>query len=222
MSLFLISTPIGNLEDITLRAVKKLESSNFIIAEEAKIIRRRLSAWGIKPQNKKIFSLNEHTSDDELNELLNLCREEEEVCLVTDCGTPSFFDPGFSLVKKCVENEVEIKSLPGVSSLTSLMPYIDIKTERFEVLGFPPQKKEDRVSFFQTLTKKKHPFFLMDTPYRLNKILDEINKTLPNHHCIFGINLTEESEQILRGTAKEISSNLEDGLKANFVCMIYP
>lgn len=220
MSLFLISTPIGNLDDITLRALKKLKESDHIIGEEAKVIRRRLSAWGIKPQDKKIHTLNEHTDLDELNKLLELV-EENDVSLVTDCGTPSFFDPGFALVKKCVENKVEVKSLPGVSSLTALMPYLDRRTEHFEVLGFPPQKKEERPAFYKKIASKKNPSFIMDTPYRLDKVIDELKLHLPHSYCVLGLNLTEESESILRGTPEEIRGHIPSKSKVNFVCMIY-
>ena len=221
MSLTLIATPIGNSEDITLRALSSLKNSNFIIGEELKTLRRRLSKWDIAFKEKTLLCLNEHTNTEELNELLDYCTKED-VCLVSDCGTPSFFDPGYDLVKLCRQKTVDIHSVPGVSSLTALMPFLPVKTQKFNVLGFPPQKDEDRKSFYKAHKKSEVPLFLMDTPYRLKKTLDELALHFPHSKIVLGVNLTCDNELVIQGTVLECIDNVKSLKKENFVLMIYP
>lgn len=221
MSLTLIATPIGNEEDITIRALKSLKSADCIIGEELKVLRRRLSTWDVLFKEKKLLTLNEHTTGEELEELLKYCRHEH-VCLVSDCGTPSFFDPGYDLVRLCRKKNVEIHSLPGVSSLTALMPFLPIKTQEFNVLGFPPQKEDQRKSFFTSHKKDAVPFFLMDTPYRLQKTLKEIQEYFSNSQIVLGVNLTCENEIVVQGTPKECLDRISALKKENFVLMVYP
>lgn len=221
MSLTLIATPIGNSDDITLRALNNLRDCDFIIGEELKVLRRRLSSWDVAFKEKTLLTLNEHTNESELEELLNLCTLHE-VSLVSDCGTPSFFDPGFSLVKLCRMNNVDVRSLPGVSSLTALIPYLPVKTERFDVLGFPPKKDQDRKHFFNSLKKNICPFFLMDTPYRIQKTLEEVYMHLPKSSVVLGVNLTCENEYVFQGPIEECLHKTSSIKKENFVLMIYP
>lgn len=221
MKLTLIATPIGNDDDITLRALEALRISPIIICEEFKVLRRRLSKWGIPPQEKDLHQLNEHTSDEDLADLLELCKNNE-ICLVTDCGTPSFFDPGFKLVDACHKNGIEVQSLPGVSSMTALFPFLKEQTQRFEVVGFPPRNTSDRISFFKEIKANKHPVLMLDTPYRLKKTMEELIKILPTHQCVLGVNLTCDDERVVYGTPEEILKEISDLNKENFVCMIYP
>lgn len=220
MSLTLIGTPIGNPKDITLRALEALEKHSYIIAEETKILRRRLSSWSISPQDKIIYNLNEHSSAGDLKELTAIC-DNQDVCLVSDCGTPSFFDPGFQLINLCREKKIAVNVLPGVSSLTALMPFLPIKTESFNVVGFPPREEHERVRFFKKLSKSTKPFFLMDTPYRLQKTFSDLKNHLPNSFCVLGLNLTCQNEKIFYGSPDEVSNQISHYKKENFVCMIY-
>ncbi len=221
MKLTLVATPIGNDEDITIRALNALKKNKIIVCEEFKTLRRRLSIWGIKPQEKELHQLNEHTSDEEVFELLNLCKKHD-VLLVTDCGTPSFFDPGFKLVEACRKSDIEVESLPGVSSLTALFPFLKFQTEHFEVLGFPPREQEKRSAFFKKLKDIKSPVLILDTPYRLKKTIDELLRNAPDQDCVFGINLTCSNERIAYGKPKDILNQTSDLNKENFVCMVYP
>ena len=242
MSLILVATPIGNQEDITLRAIKTLKSSDCIVGEELKTLRRRLSSWDIPFKEKTLLTLNEHTHKKKLNELLDYCRHES-VCLVSDCGTPSFFDPGYDLVGLCRQENIDVHSLPGVSSLTALMSFLPVKTQRFNVLGFPPQKKDMRKDFFlsykshthkspthKSHTHKSHksqkkdivPFFLMDAPYRLKKTLFELQEYFPKSQIVLGVNLTCKNELVIQGTVSECLKKTTHLKKENFVVMVYP
>ena len=221
MSLSLIATPIGHEDDITVRALNKLRDCPTIVGEEAKVLRRRLSTWSIPPREKRILELNEHSSKEDIKELLKVC-QEGEVALVTDCGTPSFFDPGFALVKVCREHQVKVQSLPGVSSLTALFPFLDRQTESFEVLGFPPRESDKRKVFFEKLNQKNQPFLILDTPYRLLKTCENLQESLPSAHCCLGINLTCQDETVVYGRPKELLEQIKHLKKENFVCMVYP
>jgi len=223
MGLTLVATPIGNEDDITLRALKVLQESKILIGEETKILRRRLSAWNINPREKEIYELNEHTDESGLQELLSLC-EQEDVPLVTDCGTPSFFDPGFKLVELCRKNHISVVSLPGVSSMTALFPFLTKKTESFRVLGFPPRDNQERKDFFKNLFKSSdsEPCLILDTPYRLIKTFEDLNTHQPKSHCTVGINLTCEDELIAYGSPKEVLKEVSHLKKENFICMVYP
>ncbi|MGH1468932.1 MAG: SAM-dependent methyltransferase [Bdellovibrionales bacterium] len=221
MKLTLIATPIGNDDDITLRALNTLKTTKVIVCEELKVTRRRLSKWGIPPQKKELHQLNEHSSPEDVKALTELC-ETQDVALVTDCGTPSFFDPGFKLVKSCLLKNIEIASLPGVSSMTSLFPFLRTKTERFDVLGFPPRDNDERNHFFKNLKNIDHPILLLDTPYRLKKTFENLQKFTPKHQCVVGINLTCEDERVLYGTPSEVLDQMSDLNKENFICMVYP
>jgi len=220
MGLILVATPIGNIEDITLRALRVLKESKTLIGEETKVLRRRLSSWDINPREKSIYELNEHTTHEDLEALLNLC-QEDDIPLVTDCGTPSFFDPGFKLVELCKKNHVPVSSLPGVSSMTALFPFLIEKTESFNVLGFPPRDSEDRKNFFKNLFNSSNACLILDTPYRLIKTFEELNLHQPKAKCTVGINLTCEDEHIAYGSPKEILKQISHLKKENFVCMVY-
>lgn len=219
MALFLLATPIGHKDDITLRALNCLKETKILIGEEAKILRRRLSDWSIPPREKEIHELNEHSSSEEVQELFELC-SQNDVALVTDCGTPSFFDPGFKLVKLCQENHIDVKSYPGVSSMTALFPFLKNKTESFDVVGFPPRETEDRKIFFKNLSKKEKPSLLLDTPYRLIKTFEEMALYCPKTQCTVGINLTCEDELVVYGAPKEILKQISHLKKENFICMV--
>lgn len=219
MGLFLLATPIGHKNDITLRALNCLKETKIIIGEEAKTLRRRLSDWSISPREKEIYKLNEHSASEDVEELLDLC-VNNDVALVTDCGTPSFFDPGFKLVKLCQENHVAVKSYPGVSSMTALFPFLKTKTESFDVVGFPPRETEERKVFFKSLNKKDKPSLLLDTPYRLMKTFEEMNLYCPKVQCTVGINLTCEDELVAYGTPQEILKQISHLKKENFICMV--
>lgn len=221
MSLTLIGTPIGNKDDITLRALKTLKASDFIIGEELKVLRRRLSSWEVAFKEKTLLCLNEHTTMTELDELVEHCKKEE-VCLITDCGTPSFFDPGFSLVSACRNEKIDVFSLPGISSLTALMPYLPTRTEKFLVAGFPPQKEQERKDFFKSIKEESKPIFLMDTPYRLQKTLKDTQTFFPKASAVLGVNLTCEDELVIQGSISDCIQKTGSLKKENFVLMIYP
>lgn len=220
MSLTLVATPIGNDKDISLHALEILKNSEIIILEEFKESSRILRSHKINEEKKiRYEQLNEHSSDEDISRLAELC-EKHHVALITDCGTPGFCDPGALLVAKCRQKKISIKTLPGASSLMGLLSLSSQRIDQFIFRGFIPADNEERDKAWKNLALEKNAFVIMDTPYRFQKMLQEIKEHLPARKILLTLNLTQESEQILEGTADYIlKQNLPN--KAEFMILIY-
>ncbi len=217
MSLYVIATPIGHPEDIGLRAKRLLDESDIIIGEEAKPTRRLLKSVGLSPQ-KKIHLLNEHSTKEDLQALLNLCRSKT-VALISDCGTPGFCDPGARLVALCRQNKVSINSIPGPSSLTALLSVCGHRLDQFYFQGFLPAKTEERQKRLKYLENLKDSLVIMDTPYRLKKTLEECQKYFPQRTLVLGLKMSHNDETVLQGLASKLLKSLPFD-KAEFVLLI--
>lgn len=217
MSLKLVATPIGDPGDITLRAIENLKSAQAIIGEERREVSTLLKKLGI--EGKEIWLLNEHTTDAEVNELLGLCKTKE-VALVTDCGTPGFCDPGARLVDACRKAKVPVTSLPGASSLMSLLSLAALETREFYFAGFPPAEREARAAALKMYIQDPGAVVLMDTPYRLKKLLQELADLSPDRRALLGMDLTSPSEAVLEGKLSSLASQVEDK-KAEFMLLLY-
>lgn len=218
MALYLVATPIGNKNDISLRGLEVLKSADAIILEERKEGTSFLRQHGIT--GKEYHALNEHSTKEDLKLLLELCRDKK-IALITDCGTPGFADPGADLVQLCRKEKIEIHSLPGASSLMTLLSLSGVKLTEFVFRGFLSPETEERKKQWQELKNEKRALILMDTPYRLEKTLQELSTFLPERKCLLGLNLTQEDELILEGSAKKLIEN-NTHKKAEFMLLIYP
>ena len=218
MSLHIVATPIGNRDDLSPRAFQCLQGAEFVIGEEMKPTTRLLKAHGLTP--KKIRLLNEHSSQEDLKELVELCRVHR-VALVSDCGTPGFCDPGPDLVRLCQTEKIRVQSLPGPSSLTAFLSMSGQAMGQFVFLGFLPAKNPQRTRAFGALGRISSPHILMDTPYRLKRTLCDLQKSVPGHFVILGLDLSTEREWIFRGRPGEILQNL-DRKEAPFILAVLP
>lgn len=218
MSLILIATPIGNDQDISLRALETLKNAKTIILEEFKESTRFLRAHGITGKNYE--QLNEHSKPEDLKRLVELCAQDE-VVLITDCGTPGFCDPGADLVRECRKKGISVQTFPGPSSLMGLLSLSSLRLDQFLFRGFLPAENEARKSAWIEMQKEHRAFVLMDTPYRFQKMLTETAEYFPNRRILLTLNLTQGAEQILEGTAAEILKK-ELPAKAEFMLLIYP
>ncbi|RME14077.1 MAG: methyltransferase, partial [Bdellovibrio sp.] len=196
MSLHVVATPLGHPEDITLRAIKCLKNSDVIIGEEPKVTRRFLKSIEV-PLDKILLSLNEHSSQKDLLELLELCKKQN-VALISDCGTPGFCDPGADLIRLCRQHNIPITSLPGPSSLMLLLSMSSRPLKSFYFAGFLPRKTSERQKTLQKLSTLKEPIVLMDTPYRLHKLLDELS-VFKNRSFLIGLQMTQPDETYIEG-----------------------
>lgn len=217
--LFIVSTPIGNYDDITLRAINILKEADFIICEEFKEARRLLSHFKIE---KELFSLNEHNEDEASEEILRKIKENKSAALISDCGTPLFSDPGKKLVQLCIENNFEVVPIPGPSSIMAALVGSGFSLDKFYYAGWLSPKSDIRKNELHRLKSIKEIIVLMETPYRLKAILTDIVKVLgSNTRLVVGFDLTLPTEKFLRGISADILKIVETkNLKGEFVIII--
>lgn len=215
--LTLVATPIGRQDEITLRSLEALREADVIICESTKETSKLLKHLDIKA--KKYEVLDEHSTAEDLNNLLAIC-ESQNVCLVSDCGTPAFCDPGNNLIALCRKKNVEIKSSLGASALMGLLSLSSERLRRFQFIGFIAAETVARENDWQAVKKIKDPLILMDTPYRLKKMLEECQLHLPERKMLVVLNLSQADEQVLEGTAKNIRAKIKLE-KAEFMILVY-
>ncbi len=218
--LSVVALPIGNLEDITLRALNLLKDAEVIVGEERKELIPLLKHYEIDIQSKQIEFLNEHSDKSDVLELMNLCKTKK-VVLVSDCGTPVFCDPGSQLILQCRANGIDVSSAPGASSLMTLLSLSSQKLTSFYFLGFLAREKSARASEIKRLASLKESFIVMDTPYRLKATIDQLASVLPKRKALLGCDLTQPTEKVLEGPLAQINSQIKEGEKKEFILLVY-
>ena len=218
MSLELIATPIGDDQDISLRAIEALKAADVVIGEERKEASKLLKRLGI--EGKRLELLNEHTRDEDLGDLVELCRTQR-VALVTDCGTPGFCDPGSKLVALCRAQNLPSKPIPGASSLMCLLSVSGRYLSEFLFRGFLPAEKEARAAAINELTRERRPVILMDTPYRMGRLLSELAEKFPTRKVLLGCDFTQATETIIEANAIDLPK-LVGERKAEFILALFP
>jgi 16S rRNA (cytidine1402-2'-O)-methyltransferase len=217
--LYLVSTPIGNYDDITFRALDILKSIDFIICEEFKEARRLLSHYKIE---KELISLNEHNEKLATEDILPKLKNGKSAALISDCGTPLFSDPGHHLIDLCLKNNIETIPVPGVSSLLPAITASGLKIEKFYYYGWLSPKKDERKKELVKLKIIKEVIIILETPYRLKALLADIVEVLNREtKAVLAFELTKEGEKFYRGTITEIFKTAEQrNLKGEFVLLI--
>ena len=216
--LYIVATPIGNFQDITLRAIDTLKSVDAIICEERKEGSKLLKRLDIKARD--LIPLNEHNErekSERINEIIMLLHEGKQLALISDCGTPVFSDPGALLIQQAAMFNVPIIPIPGASSLMATLSILDESLDRFVFGGFLPRDSEKRLEELKSLDRSGYPIILMDTPYRLNRLLDEIGSAYGKGRRItLACDLTLPSEKIFRGTIKQVQEKVADRKASSF------
>ena len=217
--LYIVSTPIGNYEDITLRAIRLIKECDLLICEEYKEARRLLSHFKIQ---KELIALNEHNEKEVTDEIIIQIKEGKSAALISDCGTPLFSDPGHYLVKVAIQNKIDIVPVPGASSLLAALVGSGMDFEKFYYYGWLSPKKEIRRKQLYDLRKIKDTIVILDTPYRLQSLLEDVTKIIgENVSVVLAYELTKEKEKFYRGNAQNILRAIErDNLKGEFVLII--
>lgn len=205
--LYIVTTPIGNYADITLRALRTLRECDIVVCEEYKEATRLLKFFDIE---KELLQLNEHNETEETEKIFLEILNGKKVALISDCGTPLFADPGKLLFEKCIEYGIKIEFLHGANSVLTAIVLSGFDISRFHYLGFLSPKKEIREKELQELKKNERTFIILDTPYRLTHLLNDIGRHLPDRNLFLGINLTMNNEMQLRGRAEKILSILSE------------
>jgi len=199
--LYIIPTPIGNLEDITLRALRILKEADILLAEDT-----RTSGFLLKHYNieKKIYSHHQHNEHKTVNFISQEILSGKTVALMSDAGTPGISDPGFLLVRECLKNNIEVECLPGPTAFVPALIQSGLPCDRFVFEGFLPHKK-GRKSKLDSLSKEERTIVLYESPYRIVKTLEQIVEHLgPERKVCVCRELTKKFEENIRGAAKEV------------------
>lgn len=216
--LFVVATPIGNPDDITLRALYVLKQVDFIICEEYKVGRRLLKSYNIK---KPLELLNEHNEKEQTQSLLmRLIESNESAALISDAGTPLFADPGNNLVTKCHEYNIRVIPVPGASSLLAALMGSGLKMDKFLYYGFLPANKDNRIKELKRMPEN-FDIILLETPYRLKQLLRDMVKILgEKRKVVLAYKLTLPEEKFFHGNLKELTIMTEDLAKGEFVLIL--
>jgi len=201
-TLYLVATPIGNFDDITLRALQVLKAADLVVYEERKEGERLLRHFGI---DKPVGTLNEHNEAAASAAILDQLSSGKSVAVISDCGTPVFSDPGQLLVRKAIGRGIRIVPVPGASSLMPALTVSGFTIDQFLFYGWLSPKKERRRAELRQLAQERRTIVLMDTPYRLIPLLKDLAEVLGGGRrvCV-ALDLTLPSEQIFHGTAVEL------------------
>ena len=219
-TLFVVATPIGNLKDITLRALKTLKEVDFILAEDTRVTKKLLSHYDIQTP---LISYHQHSKESVMEKALQLLLKGKNLALVSDAGTPGICDPGNELIAFLLKSnqEIQIISIPGVSAVTTRLSVAGIPTDKFLFLGYPPHKK-GRKKFFEEVAASKHPVLFYESPHRIMKSLKELEVLDSNLSLVVGRELTKQFETIYRGNSKDIQKKLkENSVKGEFVVLVH-
>lgn len=216
--LYLVPTPIGNLEDITLRAIRVLKEADLILAEDTRTSAPLLKHFGI---DKKVYAHHQHNEHKASSEIVRFLQEGQNVALISDAGTPAVSDPGFYLVREVLKNDIEIECLPGATAFVPALVNSGLPTDRFTFEGFLPVKK-GRQTRLKELAEEPRTMIIYESPHRLLKSLAEfITNFGEDRPASVSRELTKMFEETVRGSLSEIKSYYESHtLKGEFVVII--
>lgn len=214
MSLYIISTPIGNLGDITLRALEVLKSVNFVLCEDTRQTKKLLDKYNI---NVPLISFHQHTDQKKLEEIIAEIISGRTAAYATDAGTPNISDPGSALVRAAAEKGIQIIPIPGPSALTSALSVSTIDVSRFIFLGFPPVKK-GRKTFFEKIAVSEYPVVIYESCHRIKKTLQEISEFDKLRKVEVFRELTKKFESVYRGVVSEVVDEIVE--KGEFVIIL--
>ena len=211
--LYIIATPIGNLKDITLRALEALKEVNLILCEDTRVTRKLLEHYNIKTE---VESYHQHSKINKINRIIDLLKQGKNLALVSDSGTPGISDPGNKLIEE-VKNFAEIVPISGPSAITAIAGISGFPMDKFVFLGFPPHKK-GRQKFFKELAEYKYPVIIYESPHRIMKTLNELSQ-INDFEIVVGRELTKKFETTYRGKISEIINQIEP--RGEFVIVLW-
>ncbi len=216
---YVVATPIGNLEDITLRALRILKEVDLIVCEDTRVTKKLLNHYEIDTPTVSYF---QHSKISKIEKIINELNSGRNVVLITDAGTPGISDPGGVLVAEAAKNNIKIVPIPGASAFTAIASVSGVNMQKFTFMAFPPHKK-GRNKFFREVVESKYPVIYYESPHRLIKNLELLMGLAPAKQLIIGRELTKMFEEIVRGNVKEVLTYFKkDGkVKGEFAIIIY-
>lgn len=214
--LYIVSTPIGNLEDITLRAINTLKTVDLIYCEDTRNTVKLLNHYDIKTKMKSfhLFNENEKTS-----EVIGQIKNGLNIALVSDAGSPCISDPGWILVSEAIRNDIDVIVVPGVVAGITALVASGLSTERFTFYGFLSSKQKKRTEELKELKNRTETVILYEAPHRIKATLEDIDAIMPERQIVLARELTKKFEEYSRGTAREILEEL-DVVKGEIVIVL--
>ena len=217
--LYIVSTPIGNLKDITFRAIDTLKEVNFVACEDTRVTSIILSHYDIK---KEMVSLNAVNETSKINFVLNRIIKGESCALVSDAGTPGISDPGTRLISAAIKENISIEPVPGVTAAITALSISGLPTNSFLFEGFLPLKKGRQKKLHQ-LAEEERTVILYESTYRIEKLLNELSEIMPERFVVVCRELTKKFEEAWRGTSVNLKNNIKNKItKGEFVVLLAP
>lgn len=215
--LYIVATPIGNLEDITLRAVRILKEADYIFAEDTRVTKKLLNHLEI---TNTLYRYDEHTKQHQVENIVNLLKEGKNIALVTDAGTPCISDPGYEVVDEALKNDIKVVPIPGVSAMTAAASVAGVSMRRFVFEGFLPKKK-GRQTLLKSFADEKRTIMFFESPHRVVRTLKDIEEFIGEREVVLIREITKIYEEIVRGTTKELIEKFENKtLKGEYVIIV--
>ncbi|MFQ5428214.1 MAG: 16S rRNA (cytidine(1402)-2'-O)-methyltransferase [Thermodesulfobacteriota bacterium] len=218
-TLYLVSTPIGNIEDITLRALRILKDVDLVAAEDTRVARKLFSTYGIKTRLESCFESNEGKKADFF---LRRLSGGSDIALISDAGTPGVSDPGFRLTERCLQNSIPVRTVPGPSSVVSALSVSGFSMESFSFMGFVPRTVAKRKRFFLSLrAEAAGTCVVFETARRLKASLADACEVLGDVPVVVARELTKIHEEVMRGTISEVLEDLEGRVVLGEVALVF-
>jgi 16S rRNA (cytidine1402-2'-O)-methyltransferase len=212
----IVATPIGNLEDISLRALKALKAAPIIAAEDTRVAKDRLSKWEIF--GKKLISCWDQNEAERAEELLG-CLKQDDVCLISDAGMPLISDPGYRVVQACLQAGIEVEVIPGPCAVVTALAGSGLATDRFYFGGFLPREDASCLRLLAGIAGLEATLVFYESPLRLATTLQKLHQLWPERRVVVARNLTQAYEQWLRGTARQVLEELGEETRGE-VCLL--
>lgn len=218
--IYIIATPIGNLKDFSFRAIEALKDADFVLCEDTRKTKILFDFYKIE---KPLISYHQHSKTKKIDYILSLLKNEKNLALVSDAGTPGILDPGNKLIEEILsrfEERVTIIPIPGASAITAIASIAGFSMDKFLFLGFPPHKNK-RQKFFKEIIESKYPVIIYESSHRILKTLKELMNLNKDLELVIGRELTKKYESIYRGNVKEAINQIEkDKIKGEFVMIV--
>lgn len=214
--LFIISTPIGNRQDITLRALEVFKKVDYLLCEDTRKTKQLLDFYQIKPL-PQLVSYYEPVEEQKIPQVVSWLKEGKNVGLVTNAGTPLVSDPGFKLVRECVKENIQVVPIPGASALLAALVVSGLPTDKFTFLGFLPKKAGKKEKL---LKEAKYTVIAYESPFRIIKTLELLQKLMPERQIVIGRELTKKFEEVIRGKPEELLKKIQGKVKGEVVILI--
>lgn len=206
--LYLVPTPIGNLRDITMRAMDVLRLCDAVVCEDTRMTGKLLAAYDIRDKKKIVY--NDHSTERDRQGIIDRLRRGEKLALVSDAGTPLISDPGYKLVRDCYDNNITVTALPGASALLPALQLSGLPSDSFLFAGFPPSKEKALQEFLMLYKNRPETLLFYESPKRLDKTLDAMQKIFGPREAAVIREITKLYEESIRGTLPELATRLAD------------